>query len=320
MPAYIAFGANLGDPLATYRDVQERLYRSGDVETFRASPLYQTTPVGGPPGQPEYFNGAIEIQTRLGPAELHAFLVGIQKALGRSNQGHWQPRIVDLDLILFDSWVVETPDLVVPHPRAHQRWFVLRPIVDLFGQAMHPVLSRTAVELLSLLESRNPTILVFGGSESDGDRIRDRLISGWNVVRGEWSAVSGQQRTAECPRHYLQDPNSEIQAPSPLPHSISAPTVLHCPVPRQDVNFLRLAGTIVGAYRQPPSATRSPSDAAGDDTIRALVLQTPGLATTPMQAWPAVDLRANSMDGSIRLLDNFLESRLPGRTVEGRQE
>jgi 2-amino-4-hydroxy-6-hydroxymethyldihydropteridine diphosphokinase len=287
VPAYVAFGANLGDPPATYRAVQERLRQSPDVESCRSSPLYRTTPVGGPPGQPSYFNGAIEVQTPLGPEELHGLLARIQRELGRPEQSHWQPRTIDLDLILFDDRIVVAPDLVVPHPRAHHRWFVLRPIVDLCPLAMHPVLNRSAAQLLSFLEASRPKIVVVGGSGRELDLIRDRI----------WKQFTS-----------------------------SAPEVLHCPVPSREVDFLGLAGKVVGTAFQHlalgPDVVQTDRIESRDRSIWIFVLRDaePRRQTTSTPAWPSVDLRADSIDDSLRQLDFFLESRLPGRPVETSQE
>jgi 2-amino-4-hydroxy-6-hydroxymethyldihydropteridine diphosphokinase len=95
------------------------------------SPLYRTTPVGGPPGQPDYLNAVAALDTTLSPDNLLIALQAIETAQGRIRTVQWGPRTLDLDLLLYDQLTRADPWLTLPHPRLHQRAFVLYPLHDI---------------------------------------------------------------------------------------------------------------------------------------------------------------------------------------------
>ena len=134
--AYVALGANLGDPLATLRWAREVLARLGTVTGVSA--LYRTAPVGGPAGQPDYLNAVLRLETALSPPDLLAALHGLEAEAGRERRERWEARILDLDLLLYGEEVWATPDLTLPHPRAWDRAFVLAPLADLAPELVHP--------------------------------------------------------------------------------------------------------------------------------------------------------------------------------------
>lgn len=135
--AYIALGANLGEPLRVLRQAREAVAELGQLTGVSA--LYRTAPVGGPPGQPDYLNAAVRLQTALDPARLLAALHAIEAAAGRERRERWAARTLDLDLILYGSLVQASPSLTLPHPRAWDRAFVLAPLADLDPDLRHPV-------------------------------------------------------------------------------------------------------------------------------------------------------------------------------------
>ncbi|WP_104991485.1 2-amino-4-hydroxy-6-hydroxymethyldihydropteridine diphosphokinase [Deinococcus sp. NW-56] len=134
--AYVALGANLGDPLATLRWAREALARLGTVTGVSA--LYRTAPVGGPVGQPDYLNAVLQLETDLRPPDLLAGLHRLEAEAGRERRERWEARILDLDLLLCGEEVWDTPGLTLPHPRAWGRAFVLAPLADLAPELVHP--------------------------------------------------------------------------------------------------------------------------------------------------------------------------------------
>jgi 2-amino-4-hydroxy-6-hydroxymethyldihydropteridine diphosphokinase len=147
--AYVAVGANLGDRDATFASVIESIEREADLLLLVASPVFESAPVG-PAGQGAYLNAALELRTWLSPLDLLRRLQAIERQLGRDRGPeavHWGPRTIDLDLLFFGDRCVDLPDLVVPHPRAHERAFVMLPMVRLAPGYWHPVLGRSLGEI-----------------------------------------------------------------------------------------------------------------------------------------------------------------------------
>jgi 2-amino-4-hydroxy-6-hydroxymethyldihydropteridine diphosphokinase len=130
--AFVGLGSNLGDREGTLRRAVDELRRLPDTELRAVSSLRDTAPVGYV-DQPRFLNGAVELETRLGPRDLLEALLRIERGLGRDRaqappQG---PRTIDLDLLLYGDEQIDEPGLVVPHPRLHERRFVLEPLFDL---------------------------------------------------------------------------------------------------------------------------------------------------------------------------------------------
>src|SRR5512135_3648911 len=116
--AYIGLGSNLEQPAAQLRRALAGLGELDEVEVLRASAFYLNPPLG-PPGQPWYVNAVAEVRTRLTAEELLRSLQRLETALGRVRGEHWGPRIIDLDLLLYDGEVINSPELTVPHPEMH---------------------------------------------------------------------------------------------------------------------------------------------------------------------------------------------------------
>ena len=148
--AHIGLGSNLGDREAAMRAAIEALGKTGGIRVVQVSAFRETAPVGGPP-QPAYLNAAAEIETDLRPREILEQLIEIEKDLGRIRAERCGPRVIDLDLLLCEDTVINEPDLIVPHPRMHERWFVLKPLADIAPDARHPTLDLTVHELLGCL-------------------------------------------------------------------------------------------------------------------------------------------------------------------------
>ena len=129
--AFVALGSNLGDREATILRALAALAAEPGIEVVRVSSLRDTEPVGYL-GQPRFLNGAAELETDLEPRELLVRLLEIERALGRTREGpSGGPRTIDLDLLLYGEERIAEAGLQIPHPRMHERAFVLEPLVEL---------------------------------------------------------------------------------------------------------------------------------------------------------------------------------------------
>jgi len=150
--AWVGVGANLGDARATVERALRDLAALSMAEPARASSLYRTEPLGDP-GQPWYVNAVAEVDTDLSPLELLAALHRLERRAGRPQERQrWAPRELDLDLLLFGERVLETADLVLPHPGLALRRFVLEPLAELAPSVRDPRTGRSAAELLAGLD------------------------------------------------------------------------------------------------------------------------------------------------------------------------
>ena len=147
--AYLGFGSNLGDSLTTLRQARQRLHAMPDIRVTATSALYRTTPVGGPPDQPDYLNGALEIATTLKPLELLKRCQTIEEEFGRRRGVRWDARTLDIDLLLYADRIIDNPELQLPHPRMADRGFVLQPLCDLAAEKSHPLQHCTFASLLA---------------------------------------------------------------------------------------------------------------------------------------------------------------------------
>ena len=128
--AYVALGANLDDPVAQVRAAFEALRHLPQSRLTRTSSLYRTAPVGVH-GQPDFINAVAQHETELDAAALLDAQLAIEASFGRRRDFHLAPRTLDLDLLLFDDAVIDTPRLALPHPRMHLRAFVMAPLAEI---------------------------------------------------------------------------------------------------------------------------------------------------------------------------------------------
>jgi 2-amino-4-hydroxy-6-hydroxymethyldihydropteridine diphosphokinase len=151
--AFISVGSNLGDPLENCRRAVQRLAAEEGIRVTGRSRIYRTEPVGYT-DQAWFVNQVVRVETELGPEALLNRLQALERGLGKSAPAvRFGPRVIDLDLLLFDRQVIEAPGLVLPHPRMHTRRFVLKPLCDIDPGIVHPVLGREMHTLLAELGS-----------------------------------------------------------------------------------------------------------------------------------------------------------------------
>lgn len=159
--AFIGIGTNLGDRAANYREAIQRIALLPQTRIVRQSSIYETEPVGELKGP--FLNGAVEIETELAPEALMRRLLAIERLMGRkrargerrppARSAKPQPRAIDLDLLFFDKEVIASGAVEVPHPRLHERRFVLAPMAELAPALIHPKLNVSISELLAALKS-----------------------------------------------------------------------------------------------------------------------------------------------------------------------
>ena len=155
---FLGIGSNLGDSRNNCRDAVRRLQDLSGVSLVRTSSLYRTEPVGTPVGtmdQPWFVNAVVEVRTRLEPADLLRGLQEIEQDMGRRDKGTGGSRIIDLDILLYGSTVIDHEDLVIPHGELHRRRFVLVPLNEIAPWAIHPCFGISVQGLLDRLDDRS---------------------------------------------------------------------------------------------------------------------------------------------------------------------
>ena len=151
--AYVGLGSNTGNKIANCVHALREL-SSSDIAVQRVSSLNKTEPVGYV-DQDWFVNAVAEVCTEVSARSLLKRLTMIEKKLGRRPGVRWGPRVIDLDILLCGNDVVDDEDLVIPHPRLHERRFVLVPLAELAPELVHPVLNKTINEVLSALGSHH---------------------------------------------------------------------------------------------------------------------------------------------------------------------
>jgi 2-amino-4-hydroxy-6-hydroxymethyldihydropteridine diphosphokinase len=157
---YIALGSNLGDRIANLTAAIKAM--KPNVHPRKCSPVYETPPWGYS-DQPKFLNQVIEAETDLSPESLLEYLKKIEVNIGRRETFRYGPRVIDLDIIFFDGEVIDSPPLIIPHPRLEERSFVLLPLADLAPDYRHPILGDSVMEMLSKVETKGIIVVSPGG-------------------------------------------------------------------------------------------------------------------------------------------------------------
>ena len=149
--AIIALGGNLGEIFDSFNYACKRMDSIGQI--MAKSNIYSTKAVGGPPNQPDYLNAVVALSTKLEAPELLNFLNRTEVERGRVRNIKWGPRTLDLDILDYDSQVINTENLILPHPRMWERAFVLLPLSDIAAEYTHPVIKQSIKDRLKELNS-----------------------------------------------------------------------------------------------------------------------------------------------------------------------
>jgi 2-amino-4-hydroxy-6-hydroxymethyldihydropteridine diphosphokinase len=147
--AYIALGSNLGDRELSLRRALDLLALIRGIKVTAVSTFLENPAVGGPADSPPFLNAAAEVETTLSPDDLLAALLETERKMGRVRRERWGPRVIDLDVLFYGDQSISREDLTIPHPRLHERRFVLEPLAQIAPGFVHPVLKKTVAQLLA---------------------------------------------------------------------------------------------------------------------------------------------------------------------------
>jgi len=202
----IGLGSNRGNRRETLDRAVATIATHPAVQWLGQSRWHETRPVGGPPGQPAFLNGTVLVETSLQPRTLLELLEAVEADAGRTRRERWGPRTLDLDLLLFDDLVVDTPELVVPHPHMAWRRFVLEPAAEVAGSMLHPAIGWTVEELLDHLNTAVPYVAVAGGIGAGKSQLAERL-----AASGAAELIAERIDAARLGRFYADPPSHAWQ-------------------------------------------------------------------------------------------------------------
>jgi 2-amino-4-hydroxy-6-hydroxymethyldihydropteridine diphosphokinase len=239
--AYIGLGSNLGDREGNLRQALALLAQNEAIRVVRVSSFHETDAVGGPSGQGRYLNATAELETSLAATELLRVLLDVEVKLGRVRLERDGPRTLDLDLLLYGQEVLDlqTPsgELRVPHPRMHLRRFVLEPLVEIAGAAIHPLLARPVADLLADLRRSS------AGRELAGLRA---LVTGSTSGIGRALALELASGGADVLVHGRRPDTAEVVANACAAHGVRSRALLQDL--REEANLGRLVEEAWGVW------------------------------------------------------------------------
>src|SRR5438552_10774451 len=155
---YVALGSNLGDREANIKKALALLIETPHLQMRRISSFIENPAVGGPEDSPDFLNAAVELSTTLSPHALMKRLLEIEREMGRSREKKWEPRCIDLDLLLFGDQIISDDTLIVPHPLMHERKFVIQPLAEIAPNVVHPTLEIPISMILDNLSHQRPAM------------------------------------------------------------------------------------------------------------------------------------------------------------------
>jgi 2-amino-4-hydroxy-6-hydroxymethyldihydropteridine diphosphokinase len=173
----VALGSNLGDRAALIESAVARLGSEPDIRALVLSSLHETQPVGGAPGQQPFLNAVAAFEADLSPLALLALLQRIEHELGRQRSERWGARTIDLDLLLYGDQEIDTPELIVPHPRMAFRRFVVQPAAEVAPQLVHPTTGWSIARLLEHLDAALPYVALLSVPHSGKSRLARRVAA-----------------------------------------------------------------------------------------------------------------------------------------------
>ncbi len=149
---FLGIGSNIGDRKDNILKAIDLIGEKVDIENVGG--IYLSKAVGFE-DQPDFYNTAVSGYTDLSPKELFLFVKGVEKSMGRVNRFRWGPREIDIDILFYEDLIFRERDLVIPHPRLHKRDFVLKPLIDIDPDLVHPVLKRKLKDIYDFLDQRS---------------------------------------------------------------------------------------------------------------------------------------------------------------------
>ncbi|MBN2461594.1 MAG: 2-amino-4-hydroxy-6-hydroxymethyldihydropteridine diphosphokinase [Candidatus Cloacimonetes bacterium] len=151
MLCYLGIGANLGEREENITQAVQELNNSGEIRVLRQAAIRETLPYGNT-NQPMFLNTVTEIETEISAQQLLALCLQIETRMGRRRRQHWEPRIIDIDILFYGDEIIKSDDLVIPHPDLQNRKFVLDSLLELCPHWQHPVLKKSIADIAAMVK------------------------------------------------------------------------------------------------------------------------------------------------------------------------